>query len=282
MQSGLTWYKRDPRRFLDGVQGLGPEVIGAYAVLLDLIYARGGETRRDDRHLSGILGCSVRKARALTDTLIDAGKLTVEGDFITNSRAKREAKSSRTVSELRANAGRKGGEKSGQSRKNKALGEANARSKTNQIREEKSIETTVGTYVPTSVSITPPAPCGAAPPQGGEPSKPPPEKRGTRLSEDWTLPDDWRAWAIAEGWSPGQVAGEAAKFRDYWISASGQNARKRDWQAVWRNWMRKLPKHTTTSEQPRRLTDGRSSPDRASDAEIARRAAERFARMGGR
>ena len=66
MKQGLDWYKREPRAFLDGVQGMGPELIGAYAVLLDLMYARGGDTMRDDRHLSGILGCSVRKARATT------------------------------------------------------------------------------------------------------------------------------------------------------------------------------------------------------------------------
>lgn len=82
MDEGLDWYKRFPRLFLDGVQGLGPEAIGAYAVLLDLIYARGGYSRRDDRHLAGILGCSVRKARALTDALIEAGKVDVEGAFL--------------------------------------------------------------------------------------------------------------------------------------------------------------------------------------------------------
>lgn len=139
--TGLRWYKREPRAFLDGVQGMGPEMIGAYAVLLDLIYARGGETRRDDRHLSGILGCSVRKATALTDALLEAGKLTFHDGFITNSRAKREAKTSRNLSEARANAGRKGGEKSGEARRNNDLAEANASSKTSldkrKRREEK-------------------------------------------------------------------------------------------------------------------------------------------------
>ena len=28
-------------------------------------------------------------------------------------------------------------------------------------------------------------------------------------------------------------------FVDHWRSASGANARKRDWEAAWRNWMRK-------------------------------------------
>lgn len=137
---GLAWYKRDPIRFMDGVQGLGPDVIGAYAILLDLIYARGGETRRDDRHLSGILGCSVRKATALTDHLIEVGKIEVDGDFITNSVAKTNAKSSRNLSETRANAGRKGGENGTGDSKNRYLAQAKAQANASidKIREDKS------------------------------------------------------------------------------------------------------------------------------------------------
>ncbi|MGB0855063.1 MAG: DUF1376 domain-containing protein, partial [Pikeienuella sp.] len=84
---GDTWYKREPRRFIDGVQGLGPELIGAYSVILDLIYARDGDLPRDDRHLSGVLGCSKRKAAALTDALIELGKLSISGGKIGNPKA---------------------------------------------------------------------------------------------------------------------------------------------------------------------------------------------------
>jgi hypothetical protein len=31
---------------------------------------------------------------------------------------------------------------------------------------------------------------------------------------------------------------ETDKFVDHWTAASGANARKRDWAAAWRNWMR--------------------------------------------
>lgn len=82
---GLSWYKRDPIAFLDDVQGMGPELIGAYAVIMDLVHARAGETPRDDRHLAGLLGCSIRKARALTDTLAARGKIEIRGEFIVNS-----------------------------------------------------------------------------------------------------------------------------------------------------------------------------------------------------
>jgi uncharacterized protein YdaU (DUF1376 family) len=71
-----------------------------------------------------------------------------------------------------------------------------------------------------------------------------PRKRGTRLKQDWVLPLDWGKWAVSEGWPDAVIRLEADKFRDYWLSKSGRDAAKADWQATWRNWMRnsKAPK----------------------------------------
>ncbi|PSH68482.1 hypothetical protein CU102_11935 [Phyllobacterium brassicacearum] len=80
---------------------MGPELIGAYIVLLDLIYARGGETMRDDRHLAGILGCSIRKATSLTDGLVEQNKIQFEDGYLSNLRAKRDVKSARNSYETR-------------------------------------------------------------------------------------------------------------------------------------------------------------------------------------
>ncbi|MER9652521.1 DUF1376 domain-containing protein [Mesorhizobium sp. M0152] len=135
MKAGLEWYKHEPRAFLDGVQGLGPDVIGAYIVLLDLIYARGGETKRDDRHLSGILGCSIRMATSLTDKLIDLGKLSFEGDLITNSRAKSDTKSARNGYETRSKSQRERRENEATSNKINDLGDKQETSALN--REDK-------------------------------------------------------------------------------------------------------------------------------------------------
>ncbi|OLL51611.1 DUF1376 domain-containing protein [Bartonella henselae] len=60
--------------------------------------------------------------------------------------------------------------------------------------------------------------------------------RGCRLPEDFEPDYDF---AIAEGLPPKRVKVEIAKFRDYWRSKSGANATKIDWQATWRNWVRK-------------------------------------------
>lgn len=111
MRQGQQWYRRYPHAFLDGVQGMGPELIGAYAVLIELIYARDGNTVRDDRHLAGVLGCSIQKARWLTGKLIEKGKIVVTDDgVLSNPRAAHQIQHKEDISEKRAVAGRKGGQ----------------------------------------------------------------------------------------------------------------------------------------------------------------------------
>lgn len=65
-----------------------------------------------------------------------------------------------------------------------------------------------------------------------------PRKRGTRLPEDWVIPDDWVAWALAErkDWTAPHVLGVAAQFADYW---RGKGETRADWLATWRNWVRR-------------------------------------------
>lgn len=72
--------------------------------------------------------------------------------------------------------------------------------------------------------------------------------RGTRLRADWKLPKEWGEWAMQEGCTAQEVLEEADYFRDYWISRADRLAVKLDWQATWRNWIRKnkKPAHKKT------------------------------------
>lgn len=79
--------------------------------------------------------------------------------------------------------------------------------------------------------------------QPAPPSAPPPAKTGTRLSDDWFLPKEWGEWALAEGLSVETIRQEADTFRDYWIAKPGKDGRKTDWQATWRNWVRRSQSH---------------------------------------
>lgn len=60
---------------------------------------------------------------------------------------------------------------------------------------------------------------------------------GTRLCHD-TLPDDWRAFCrqIRPDLNPDSVFDI---FRDHWAAQPGQKGVKANWEATWRNWVRR-------------------------------------------
>lgn len=62
--------------------------------------------------------------------------------------------------------------------------------------------------------------------------------RATRIPGDFAVTAEMVAWARQE--AP-HVDGrrETERFTDYWRSAAGAKARKTDWVATWRNWMRR-------------------------------------------
>lgn len=108
-----NWYKREPSKFIGGVVGLGPDVIGAYSIILDLIYQNDGPVANDARYLGGILGCSSRKAASLIDRLIVAGKLFVNSDGeISNAKAEQVIGERQETHRERAESGAKGGRNS--------------------------------------------------------------------------------------------------------------------------------------------------------------------------
>jgi hypothetical protein len=62
------------------------------------------------------------------------------------------------------------------------------------------------------------------------------QKRGTRVSDDFTVSPAMAQWAKDK--TP-HVDGrrETEKFINYWMAKSGKDAAKVDWVATWRNWM---------------------------------------------
>lgn len=75
----------------------------------------------------------------------------------------------------------------------------------------------------------------------------------THLPDDFRLTDERRRVATTEGIDPDRTF---AKFCNYWRAASGQRARKRNWDAAWRYWCqndkgdRNAPKKTTWRPPP--------------------------------
>jgi uncharacterized protein YdaU (DUF1376 family) len=72
------------------------------------------------------------------------------------------------------------------------------------------------------------------------PSESPKESssRGRKLPPDWRPTDnDWTVACRSLGGQKAEV--ELAKFRDYWPAKPGGGSRKLDWDATWRNWVRR-------------------------------------------
>jgi len=64
----------------------------------------------------------------------------------------------------------------------------------------------------------------------------PARARGTRLDRAW-VPDP--VFHREHGWTDAQANYELEKFRDHWCAKAGAGATKLDWDATWRNWLRK-------------------------------------------
>lgn len=70
--------------------------------------------------------------------------------------------------------------------------------------------------------------------------------RGTRLSPDFVLPDEWVEFCKQQ--RPDLIPREVFdSFRDYWIAQPGQKAVKLDWAATWRQWVRNTRVSTNTN-----------------------------------
>ena len=79
-------------------------------------------------------------------------------------------------------------------------------------------------------------------------------KRGTRLAPDFIPAEQARATILAECPSV-DLTREHAKFVDYWAAQPGAKGVKLDWDAVWRNWMRRAGETTNRPRGRQQETD---------------------------
>lgn len=83
------------------------------------------------------------------------------------------------------------------------------------------------------------------------PPEPPPHakpKRKQPLPDDFAVTDAMRAWFAAQGFGFA-LQGEHERFCDYW---RGRGEPMKDWEAVWRNWMRKAADFAKPKPQAQR------------------------------
>ena len=81
---------------------------------------------------------------------------------------------------------------------------------------------------------TPPPPPESKPAR----TKKPKREEPTRIPEDFSPSESNRAWFASKGYAF-DCDEETEKFCDYWRESKRDNAWKMDWQAAWKNWMRR-------------------------------------------
>ena len=126
------YFKLYGRDFRDGVRPLTLEEVGAYTLLLTLIYDAGGPILDDSEAIRRHLGCDRRVWERLRARLIATGKLTADEGRLSNDRAEREIADGARISEIRSSAGRVGGEISGQARLKSGQSPGKVRAKSGQ------------------------------------------------------------------------------------------------------------------------------------------------------
>ena len=111
--NGNPWHKRYHSDALNGYMALSLEERGAYTTLLDMLYDRGEPILDNDRLIAGYMGVSVRKARAMVESLIGKGKIIrTGGGHLTNARFEKERENELKTSRKHAENGSEGGRKS--------------------------------------------------------------------------------------------------------------------------------------------------------------------------
>lgn len=89
-----------------------------------------------------------------------------------------------------------------------------------------------------------------------------PHSVGTRIPADFCLSEKMSDWATTNYPAISRTI-ETEKFKDYWLSADGRNAVKRDWEAAWRNWIRRSSEYQLKEE-------ARPKPQSVSDRNVER------------
>jgi hypothetical protein len=84
------------------------------------------------------------------------------------------------------------------------------------------------------------------------------DPRGARLPDRWK-PDQPVIDAMRTKYPHIDLGAEHDKFTDYWIAKAGKDARKVNWNATWRGWIRRAAEDSSRRSGPTR--NGRSTAD---------------------
>ena len=207
------FYRMDPGAWDFGTASLSLEEEAAYLRIINAIHKHKGPVPDNDRVLAGLFRSSTRKARALVQALIEAGKITIEGGLIWNDKARSDLVQRGFVSISRAESGAKGGRTKAENAA-KSLETNEPSLAIASTREEKRRE-----------EIDKTEPIGSAK-----------KRRAPELPipVGWVPNDRNIEDAKSRNFSQQEIEDEADRFRNHHIA---KGTRFRDWDAAWRTWL---------------------------------------------
>lgn len=220
-----------PDEYVTGVGGvLNASEQGVYWMICSLIMSEAGPIAYNERRIAGLCLLRPSDVRRVVEKLISTGKIARQSDGkLCQKRAQSEVEKSlnriQSASENGSNGGRPK-QKPQQNQSNVEAGGSFPEKLTTNLQ-------------PPTTNLK-----GKEEPNGSS------KKRGSRLSEEWTLPDDWRAWALTEGLDATAIERECGKFRNYWISVPGAKGCKISWYATWQNWIWKAIEDRSPKSRP--------------------------------
>ena len=220
------WFRFFPSDWISGVSGLSAAERGVYVTILAIIYDHGKSIARDDARLARMCGLPTPGFTRAVEALLSLGKLTETDGLIFNDRAKNELheRENRKLGASEAAASRWG--------KTKQKQHQNYADASNEQCEPNATRARIPQPQPQSLDKSKDTNSLRS---FGEKQK---SNRGSRLPADW-MPDDAGRALAAELLGNSGARSELAKFRDWAASAAGAKGVKADWDAAWRNWVRK-------------------------------------------
>ncbi len=214
----MDWYARYPRKFDMGTLGWSLAERGAYSALLDAYYENEGPLPADDHAIAATIRTDVETWRVISGKVL--GKFEVRDGMIHHPVCDRElAEQQRRADVSRKNGSKGGRPKSIEKEQDKPSGLAKPNLNLTQKKPQYSTIHNKDSSL-RSESI------GSASP------------KGSRLPAGWAPSEAALQWARQAGLIDLHPR-ETENFTDYWKAKAGAGARKADWDATWRVWLRK-------------------------------------------
>jgi len=229
----LNYYRRYSGDYLRDTARLNLTEHGAYNLLLDYYYSDEKPLPADHQELYLMLRAMRPEDRKAVDKVLGMF-FTIEPDGYHQKRVDHEIEVSK-----KARDNGKGGGRPRTGQQTGTVTGLRTGSETGEITEPQTGPITVeggGSGHPPTSNLQPPASSLQPPSARGKA-----EARATRLPLDWTLPEPWLIWTRTEkpNWPLPYLTEISERFKDYWIAKPGKDGTKLDWEATWRNWIRR-------------------------------------------